>query len=315
MIDRTLSSASESAEKQQEITGLLDGQGLRPPQSQWRQILHSLRHDKAAILGALVLILALIMVTIAPVLTPYDPLEQSGDPADYLAAPSISHPMGTDDLRRDIFARVLYGGRITLRAGVIAVLAAASAGMILGMIAGFYGGRVDEVIGRLIDIILAIPGILLAIVILAILGPGLQNAMFAVAVSFIPTFARLARGATFTEKNKDYVLAARALGGSTWHIIRKHILRNVIAPVIVIGTLTVASAIQIAAGLGFLGLGAQPPHPEWGAMLSNGRTYISTGEWWMTVFPGLAIFLVVLAINLFGDGLRDALDPRLRNIG
>jgi peptide/nickel transport system permease protein len=146
----------------------------------------------------------------------------------------------------------------------------------------------------------------------AILGPGLQNAMIAVSITYIPIFARLVRGVTLSEKNKTYVEAAQAVGGTTWHIMRKHLLRNVLAPVIVMGTLSVASAIQVAAGLSFLGLGAQPPAPEWGAMLSNGRSFLRSGEWWMTVFPGLAIFIVVLSMNLFGDGLRDALDPRLR---
>jgi peptide/nickel transport system permease protein len=287
---------------------------LYSSKSQWRMAWNSMRRDKAAILGAVIILLVLLMILLAPIISPQDPIIQSDDPADYLAPPSLEHLMGTDDLRRDILSRILHGGRTTLQAGFFSVLAAAAVGIVLGMVAGFYGGRVDEVIGRLIDIVLAIPGILLAIAIIAILGPGLQNAMLAVAIGFIPTFARLVRGVTFTEINKDYILAARAVGGTNWHIIRRHVLRNVVAPVIVIGTLTIASAIQIAAALSFLGLGAQPPSPEWGAMLSNGRNFMRTGEWWMYLFPGAAIFLIVLAINLFGDGLRDALDPRLRNI-
>jgi peptide/nickel transport system permease protein len=314
MVKQTLSTSSTSPEKSVARSNKLNDLDLRPSQSQWRLVIRSMRRDKAAILGFFTLVVVIIVVILASFITPYDPLEQSDDPVDYLTAPTLSHPMGTDELRRDILARVLYGGRITLRAGFFSVIGAAMVGLLLGVAAGYYGGHLDEIIGRLIDIILAIPGILLAIVIVAILGPSLQNAMLAVAVSFIPMFARLVRGVTFTEKNKDYILAAKAIGGSNWHIIFKHVLPNVIAPVIVIGTLTVASAIQITAGLGFLGLGAQPPQPEWGAMLSNGRNFITTGEWWMTVFPGLAIFLVVLAINLFGDGLRDALDPRLRNL-
>lgn len=314
MVDRLSRTASASASENGAVASLADSDEARASQSQWNLAWDSLRRDKAAILGAVILALVLLAVTLAPIISPHDPLIQSDDPADYLTAPSLEHPMGTDELRRDILSRVLHGGHTTLQAGFVSVLMAAFIGTMLGTIAGFYGGRIDEVIGRLIDIVLAIPGILLAIVIITILGSGLQNALLAVAISFIPSFARLVRGVTLTEKTRDYILAARAVGASTWYIMNRHILRNVFAPVIVIGTLTVASAIQVAAGLSFLGLGAQPPSPEWGAMLSNGRNFMRSGEWWMTVFPGLAIFLAVLAINLFGDGLRDALDPRLRNI-
>ncbi len=263
-------------------------------------------------LGAGILFIILLLVIFAPMITPFDPLEQSEDAADFLTAPSMAHPMGTDELRRDIFSRVLYGGRTTIQAGALSVLGATVIGLILGLISGYYGGMTDELISRMIDVVLTLPGILLAIVVVAILGPGLRNAMIAVAITYIPIFARLVRGVTLTEKNKTYVEAAHAVGGTTWHIMRKHLLRNVLAPVIVMGTLSVASAIQVAAGLSFLGLGAQPPAPEWGAMLSNGRSFLRSGEWWMTVFPGVAIFIVVLSMNLLGDGLRDALDPRLR---
>ncbi len=287
---------------------------LRPPaaESQWQIAWRRLRRDRAAMAGAGILVIVLLLTLLAPLISPFDPLIQSEDPADRLSPPSLTHPMGTDELRRDIFSRVLHGGRTTIQAGFLSVFGAALIGSSLGLISGYFGGRIDEIVSRLIDVVLTLPGVLLAIVIIAILGPGLQNAMIAVALANIPTFTRLVRGVALTEKNQEYILAVRALGGSPWYIMRRHMLRNVLAPVIVVGTLTVASAIQVAAGLSFLGLGAQPPQPEWGAMLSNGRNYMRSGEWWMTVFPGVAIFIVVLAINLFGDGLRDALDPRLQ---
>lgn len=282
------------------------------PLSQTRLVWRSLRRDRTAMLGAIILFLVLLATLFAPVLSPQDPLEQSGDPADYLSPPSLAHPMGTDELRRDILSRMLHGSRNTIKAGVIPVFGAAISGLILGMAAAFFGGRIDEVIGRVNDVVLTLPGILLAIVIVAILGPSLQNAMLAVGISSVPSFTRLVRGAALIEKNKEYIEAAYAIGSRPWTIIWRHLLRNVLAPVIVFGTLSVANAIQITAGLSFLGLGAQPPQPEWGSMLSNGRNFIRTGDWWMTVFPGLAILIVVLSINLLGDGLRDAIDPRLR---
>jgi peptide/nickel transport system permease protein len=283
------------------------------PQSWWHPIWRQFARNKAAILGMIVLAVVLALTMAAPIIAPYHPLEQSTDPADYLSPPSWQRLMGTDDLRRDVFSRVLHGGGVTIRVGVISVAGAVTAGVLLGILAGYYGGLLDGFISRFIDVLLALPGVLLAIAVVAILGPSLQNAMLAVAVATTPTFARLVRSVALTEKNKMYVEGARALGASDWHILYRHILPNVIPPIIIVGTLSVASAIQIAAGLSFLGLGAQPPDPEWGAMLSGGRNYMRSGEWWMTVFPGVAIFITVLAINLMGDGLRDALDPRLRD--
>lgn len=282
-------------------------------QSEWQLVFRQLIRNKGAILGVFLLIVILSLITLAPYITPFDPLVQSRDPADRLSAPSRSNLMGTDDLRRDIFARVLYGGRTTIQVAVTSILAAIGVGVFIGLIAGYYGGWLDNLIGRLIDVLLTLPGVLLAIAVIAILGPGLQNTMIAVAISNVPIFVRLVRGATIAEKYNSFVEASRSLGATHPHIILRHILPNVLAPVIVMGSLNIAAAIQVVAGLSFLGLGAQPPHPEWGAMLSNGRNYMRSGEWWMTVFPGLAIFLTVLAINLLGDGLRDALDPRLRS--
>lgn len=290
---------------------LSDPQQAIRSRSWWYLVWRQLRKDRAAMLGAALLVCMVTLALAAPLLTPYDPIGQSDDPADYLAAPSREHVFGTDELRRDVFSRVIHGGLITMRVGLLSVLGAISAGIPLGVLGGFYGGWVDSLIGRLIDVLLALPGVLLAISVVAILGAQLENAMLAVAVAMTPTFARLVRSVVLIEKNKLYIEAARAVGCSDFYLIVRHILPSVISPVIVIGTLNVASAIQIAAGLSFLGLGAQPPTPEWGAMLSGGRGYIRSGEWWLTVFPGIAILLTVLSINLLGDGLRDALDPRL----
>ena len=285
---------------------------LTKPHSQWYFVRRQLLRDKAAMAGGIVLIIILTLTIFAAAIAPFDPIAQSRDAADRLAPPSAVHPMGTDDLRRDTFSRVLYGGQTTLRVGVISVAGAVSAGLVLGLISGYFGGRLDDLISRLLDTLMTLPGILLSIVIITILGTGLTNAMLAVAISNMPTIARLVRGDTMVEKNKVYIEASRSMGGSHRHIMLVHILPNVIQSVIVIATLHVASAIQIAAGLSFLGLGAQPPNPEWGSMLNDGRDYMRSGEWWLTVFPGLAIFITVIAINLLGDGLRDALDPRLR---
>ncbi len=282
------------------------------PRSQWYFVRKQFMQDKAAIVGGLILLVIIFATMFASVVTPYQPLIQSDDPADRLAPPSIEHPFGTDDLRRDILSRILHGGQTTISVGVLSIGGAIVGGLLMGLVAGYFGGYVDDIISRLVDVMLTLPGILLAIVVIAILGAGLQNAMIAVAITSMPSFARLVRGDTLVEKNKVYVEGSISMGASHWHVIFRHILPNVIQSVIVVGTLRVATAIQIAAGLSFLGLGAQPPDPEWGAMLSNGRNYMRSGEWWMTVFPGLAIFITVMCINLLGDGLRDALDPKLR---
>lgn len=286
---------------------LTDTRSRSPWYYAWRQF----RRDKAAMAGVGVLFLVLVLTSLAPLIAPYDPLFQSSDPADRLAPPSAEHLLGTDDLRRDILSRILHGGQTTIRVSFVSVAGAMITGLFFGMMAGFYGGWIDQAISRVIDVLLTLPGILLAIVIIAILGAGLQNAMIAIAISATPIFARVARGATLSERNKVYVDCAYATGATNSYLMFRHILPNVLPPVVVLGTLYIATAIQVAAGLSFLGLGAQPPNPEWGAMLSQGRDYMRTGEWWMTVFPGLAIFITVMAINLVGDGLRDALDPRL----
>jgi peptide/nickel transport system permease protein len=272
-------------------------------------MIRQLRKDKAAMLGLVLVVLIVAAALLAPVIAPYDPLDISHE---RFQPPGRDFLFGTDELGRDLLSRIIYGARISLRVGLISVGIAAAIGVQLGLVSGYFGEAVDNVISRAMDILLAFPSILLAIIIVAILGPGLDNAMIAIGLASIPTYARLVRGSTLCEREKDYVLAARAIGVRSGRLLFRHILPNIVAPVIVFGTLGVATAILAAAGLSFIGLGAQPPTPEWGAMLSQGRNYLRT-EWWVPTFPGLAIVITVLGINLLGDGLRDALDPQLRN--
>jgi len=213
---------------------------------------------------------------------------------------------------RGVLSRLIYGARDSLTVGFIAVGIAASLGIFLGLLAGYYGGVIDHLIMRFVDIMFAFPSILLAISIMAVLGPGLEKAMIAIGIVYTPQMARVVRGSVLTVRGTVYIEAERAIGSSDFRIIVSHILPNVMAPIIVYSTLSIASAILDAAALGFLGLGAQSPRPEWGAMLADSRQYLMSGAWWAVTFPGLAIMITVLALNLFGDGLRDALDPRLR---
>ncbi len=261
------------------------------------------------LLAALVLLLLVLMAVFAQQLAPHDPLRPARAPR--FTEPGAQFPFGTDELGRDVLSRVIFGSRISLTVGAISVGIAAGIGVLIGLIAGYFGGLAETALMRLVDLMLAFPGILLAIAIVAVLGPGLNNVMIAVGIAGIPTYARVTRGTTLQAKQNLYVEAARTLGAGNARIIVRHILPNVVAPVIVLMTLGVAGAMLAAAGLSFMGLGAQPPTPEWGAMLSTGRTYIRDA-WWLSTFPGLAIMVTVLAINLLGDGLRDALDPRLR---
>jgi peptide/nickel transport system permease protein len=271
----------------------------------WRQ----LRRNPAAMISLAVIALLIIVAVFAPLIAPYDPLQQSFRKA--LQPPSAAHPFGTDDVGRDILSRVIYGTQISLRVGLIAVSISASLGVLLGLIAGYYGGWVDRVISQLTDILLAFPGLLLALAIIAVLGPSLLNVMIAVGIGNIPVYIRVTRASTLSVRERDYVLAARTIGCRGQRVILRYVLPNVIPPILVLATLGVAGAILTAAGLSFIGLGAQPPTPEWGAMLTQGRQYLQRA-WWFTMFPGLAIMVTVLAINTFGDALRDALDPRLR---
>ncbi len=284
---------------------------LRKQRTFWGDAWRRLRAHNPARLGMLIIVSLILVAVLAPVVVPYDPKLDS-NLALRLKSPSGEHPFGTDSLGRDVLIRVAHGARISLRVGLLAVGIALLVGTPLGLIAGFLGGWVDNVSMRLMDIVLAFPGMLLAIAIVAMRGPGLNNTMIAIGIVYIPPFARLTRSMVLSLKEQEYVTAARCVGVRDMRLIFRHVLPNSLAPVIVQGTLSLANAILDAAGLGFLGLGAQPPHPEWGAMLSDSYKYLTTGAWWVLLFPGLAIMLSVLGFNLFGDGLRDALDPRLR---
>ena len=271
------------------------------------QLWRRLRKNRLAVAGGALLTLFLLIAAAAPWIAPRDPLAQ--DLYGRLSPPSAKNWFGTDDFGRDILSRVLHGSRVSLRVGVAAVAIALVVGTAVGLTAGYWGGLLDNVLMRLMDLMLAFPSILLAIVVVAVLGPSLNNAMLAVGIVSIPQYARLVRASVLSIREQDYVTAARALGARDARIILTAILPNCVAPLTVQATLGMAGAILDAAGLSFLGLGAQPPTPEWGAMLSGGRDFILSAPWVLT-FPGLAILLTVLAFNLLGDGLRDALDPK-----
>jgi peptide/nickel transport system permease protein len=281
----------------------------RPARSLWRDAFHRLTRNKAAIAGAVVFILIVITALTASLIAPYDPNKLN--PVDSLVPPSAHHLMGTDQFGRDILSRVIYGARVSVAMGFVAVTISVTVGSLLGLIAGYYLGITDTVITRFVDVMLAFPGILLALVIIAILGPNLISAMIAVGISGMPSFIRVVRGSVISLREREYVDAARVTGAANARVIFRHILPNVLAPVIVLATLGIPSAIIAGAALSFLGLGIRPPTADWGAMLNQGRSFVSTA-WWLSTFPGLAIVVMVLAINLFGDGLRDALDPRLK---
>lgn len=264
-----------------------------------------------ALIGGLVFALVVLAVLLAPWLTPYDPIKQ--DIPARLQTPSITHLFGTDEFGRDLFTRVLYGGRPVLVTGFLSVLAALAAGVVIGTLAAWRGGRTDDLLMRLMDIMLSFPAILLAILIVAALGSGLTNTIIAVAFSMIPTFARLVRSIVITLVHEQYVTAARAVGASEWRLVARHIFPNMIPPVIVQATAMLAIAISYAAALSFLGLGVEPPTPDWGQMVSDGQRLIFDAIH-IPFFPGLAITLTVLSVNFLGDGLRDRLDPTLRNL-
>ncbi len=278
--------------------------------SQVREVWRRLKRNRAAIVGGIIVLLFVATAILAPWLSPYPPNE--GDLTKRLKAPDREHILGTDPLGRDILSRVIYGARISLQIQVVAVVIAMFVGTILGMVGGYYGGTFDNLIMRLMDILLAFPGIFLAIAIIAVLGPGLTNLMLAAGIYSIPQFARIVRGSVLSLKEKEFVEAARAVGENDFNILFRYLLPNSMAPIIVQTTLRMATVLLTASGLSFLGLGVQPPTPEWGAMLSNARAYLITAPHVATV-PGLAIMMVVMGFNLFGDGLRDSLDPRLRD--
>lgn len=271
----------------------------------WRR----LRRNRAAMAGLAIVALFAGVAVFAPLVAPHDPIAQDLDAR--LLPPSVTHVLGTDDLGRDLLSRIIFGGRVSLTVGIVSVGLALAAGTVLGLVAGFYGRWADSLTMRTMDIMLAFPATLLAIFIVGIRGPGLNNAMLAIGVINIPIFARIVRGSVLRVRQEDFVEAARALGASPRRLLGRHILPNTLAPIIVQTTLAIGAAILEAAGLSFLGLGAQAPTPEWGAMLSNTREFLRDAPWAAT-FPGIAILLTVVGFNLLGDGLRDALDPRLR---
>lgn len=270
----------------------------------------ALINNKMSLVGGSIVLLYIFLAVLAPLISPYDPYEI--DLVNKLQPPSADHIMGTDDKGRDILSRILYGSQLSLAVGFVSVFIGALFGIVLGIISGYYGGWVDTIIMRFIDVLLAFPGLLLALAIVSALGPSLINVMIAVGVFSIPTFARIVRGSTLSVKKMEYIDAIRVLGASDLKIIFVHILPNIMSPIIVQGTLRLATSILSVAGLSFLGMGAQPPTPEWGAMLSDGRDFLFTAPH-IALFPGIAIALIVLGFNLFGDGLRDALDPRMKN--
>jgi peptide/nickel transport system permease protein len=277
---------------------------------QFSEVWRRLRRNRAAVIGGVVVLLFIAIAILAPLIAPYDPNE--GDLTQRLRSFSREHLLGTDALGRDLLSRVIYGARISLEIQIVSVSLALVIGTLLGMVGGYYGGRLDHLIMRLMDILLAFPGIFLAIAIIAALGPGLLNLMLAAGIYSVPQFARIVRGSILTLKEKEFVEAARAVGESDVNILFRYLLPNSMAPIIIQTTLRMATVLLTASGLSFLGLGVQPPTAEWGAMLSTARAYIVTAPHVATV-PGLAIMLVVMGFNLFGDGLRDSLDPRLRD--
>ncbi len=273
----------------------------------WRVV----RRSKLAFAGLIIVGALVLLAIIGPTIAPYDPNDLNV--RQRTQAPSFAHPFGTDDRGRDVLSRVLYGARVSLQVGLIAVGISATVGTVLGAISGYFGGWLDELIMRITDVMFAFPGILLAIAIMGVLGPSVTNAMIALGVVYTPIFARITRGSVLAIRGEVFIEAARSVGVGSPRIIARHIMPNVLAPLIVETTLSLAFAILAEAALSFLGLGTPPPAPSWGRMLSEGRDYIRDAPW-MGFFPGLAIVLAVMGFNFLGDGLRDALDPRLKGV-
>lgn len=268
-----------------------------------------LGRNRAAVVGAIVVAVMVLIALCAPMIAPYPPNEQRFE--NYLLPPSREHLFGTDEQGRDMFSRVVYGGRVSLRIGLVAVAIAAACGLLFGLVAGYYGHATDTIIMRAMDVMLAFPEILLALAVVAILGPAITTVMIAVGIASIPHFTRVVRASVLAARESEYIEAARVTGCQTPRIIFRHLLPNTLPSVLVMATTSMAAAIITGAALSFLGLGVQPPTPEWGSMLSGGRQYLRHAAW-LTTFPGIAIVVTVVAINLLGDGLRDALDPRLK---
>lgn len=273
---------------------------------QRRRLINTLLRDKKALVGLLLLTIIVFGAVFAPYVTPYDPNAQD---FDFLEAPSREHLLGTDDLGRDLFTRIIYGARISLFVGIVTVVTSMVLGVLLGLLAGYYGGWIDNLIMRYIDLQWAFPNFIIAVYLVAVFGTGLSNVIVAVTLAFLDDFARIARGMALMIREQEYVLAARALGASDKRILWLHVMPNAVAPVIVLATISVSYAILAEAGLSFLGLGVKPSTPTWGLILSDARSFFSRA-WWLAIFPGLAIMLTVLSINFLGDALRDVLDVR-----
>lgn len=289
-----------------ESTSVLPTETTKTAASSNNHFFKKLIKNKGAVIGSIILLFFITTSLFAPLFTSYPVNEMNF--ADKLMGPSAQHWLGTDEFGRDMWTRILYGGRVSLLMGLVAVVISGTIGVLLGVIAGYYR-RLDIYIMQFIDILMVFPSLLMAIAIVAVLGVSLVNAMIAVAISAVPSFVRVVRGAVLSIREMEYVEAARALGVKNGKIIVKHILPNTLSPIIVLATLEFGGAILAAAALSFLGLGAQPPNPEWGALVYVGKSFLSQA-WWMTLFPGISIMLVVLGFNLLGDGLRDALDPK-----
>ncbi|RFU67104.1 ABC transporter permease [Peribacillus saganii] len=290
---------------------------MLPPQaveekavSPWKEAWKSFKKNKLAIVGLSIVSFFILLAVFADLVAPYEYADVKLE--DKHLPPSGDHWFGTDEFGRDIFSRIIYGSRISLWVGFLSVAGSVVVGSFLGIVAGYYGKWIDTIISRIFDIILAFPSILLAIAVVSVLGPSLRNALIAIAIINVPTFGRLVRSRVLSVKEEEYITAAKAIGMTDFRILIHHVLPNSMAPIIVQGTLAIATAIIECAALGFLGLGAQPPTPEWGKMLSDSRIFILEAPW-TVLFPGLAIMLTVLGFNLMGDGLRDALDPRMKN--
>ena len=274
-----------------------------PRRRAWRR----LTQRPAAAVALAIVVLIVLAAVLAPLIAPYDPTEQSWSAVR--KAPDLNHWFGTDEVGRDVFSRILYGARASLAAGVVSIAIAVLVGVPAGLLAGYMGGWTDSVLSRLTDAMLAIPFLILAIALAAFLGPNLTNAMIAIGISATPIFIRLTRGQVLAVMSEDYIEAARAVGNPHWRIALRHILPNVMPPLLVQVTLTIAAAVIAEASLSFLGLGQQPPMPSWGSMLNSAQRFLNNAPW-MAIYPGIAIFITVLSFNVLGDGLRDALDPR-----
>lgn len=288
-------------------TAARDAGPTTPPRPPWRDALRRFARHRLAMTGAGLVALLVFAALFGRAVAPYDPLAM--DFGARFAPPSLAHPFGTDDFGRDVFSRILYGARVSLQVAFIAVGLSGTAGVALGLAAGYLGGWIDELVMRLMDVLFAFPAVLLAITVMAVLGRGVGNAMIAIAIVYVPIFARVTRGAVLSVRGRAYVTAARALGSRGDRVMLRHVLPNAVGPIIVQTSLSLAFAILAEAALSFFGLGTQPPDPSWGRMLSEGRGFLRQAPW-MGVFPGLAIMVSVLGFNFLGDGLRDLLDPR-----